>query len=247
MQQATVNLFADMGVQPTTLMPGLTPQRRRPTRPHRRPRSPLRRPAPACPTVGRDHQRNRHRHRRRLVAGVEVSTDGGPTWHPVTGMSTRAPRSPGPTPGSRTETRRPRSGPARSTTAATSRLPARDDGQRQLPLLDLGTALPQGRRSVTRRRSRSASSSDRHPAPSPDPVLQGHRQHRYAHRKPVDLERPMLATATFTGETASGWQLVSFSGPSLNMNRPTSPPTTLPGALLLRRRDTCIQPPGARA
>ena len=88
MQQATVNLFAMMGVQPATLMSGLVPG-----------------PAPnytAPPTstitspsggatftngstvtvsgTATDAGGG-------VVAGVEVSTDGGSTWHPVTTMS----------------------------------------------------------------------------------------------------------------------------------------------------------------
>ena len=92
MQQATVNLLADMGAQPATLMSGLVAGHRvRPT-PRRRPRrSPRRRPArtftngstvtvtgTATDTGGG------------VVAGVEVSTDGGTTWHPVTTMSAAA-------------------------------------------------------------------------------------------------------------------------------------------------------------
>ena len=36
--------------------------------------------------AGHGH-RHRRRHRRRVVAGVEVSTDGGATWHPATGTT----------------------------------------------------------------------------------------------------------------------------------------------------------------
>ena len=46
------------------------------------------------------------------------------------------------------------------------------------------------------------------------PLLQGHRQHRHAHRHPLD-RRPgsRLATGTFTGETATGWQQLTFATP----------------------------------
>ena len=90
MQQATVNLFADMGVQPYAL--------------HRRPERPRR--------VDRHHRADLDDHRARptgrrsptartvtvagtaadtgggVVAGVEVSVDGGTTWHPATGTTT---------------------------------------------------------------------------------------------------------------------------------------------------------------
>ena len=90
MQQATVNLLADMGnVQPVTLMSGLVPATavdghhaadvdhhvaRRRARP-----SPTAAPSPSPerpPTAAAAWS-----------PGVEVSTDGGSTWHPVTTMS----------------------------------------------------------------------------------------------------------------------------------------------------------------
>ena len=87
MQQAQVNLFADMGAQPTTLMTGLV----------------------AGDQVDRHHRADGHASSSPAasaaiangtevtltgtaadvgggrVAGVEVSTDGGATWHPATG------------------------------------------------------------------------------------------------------------------------------------------------------------------
>ena len=88
MQQAQVNLLADMGAQPTTLMTG--PGRRRQVHRHRR-------------THGHDHLAGRGAADANgasvtvtgtatdagggRVAGVEVSTDGGATWHPATGTT----------------------------------------------------------------------------------------------------------------------------------------------------------------
>ena len=88
MQQATVNLLADMGAQPASLMPGLTPATASTdTTP---PTSTITSPSQgatfsdgsavtisgtATDTGGG------------VVAGVEISTDGGSTWHPVTTMS----------------------------------------------------------------------------------------------------------------------------------------------------------------
>ena len=63
------------------------------------------------------------------------------------------------------------------------------------------------------------------------PLLQGRRQHRHPHRQPVDRDGTRLATATFTGETATGWQQVSFANPvAVTAARPTSPATTRPTA-----------------
>ena len=88
MQQATVNIFADMGVQPTTLQSGLTTAAASTdTTP---PSSTIVSPAngstvalgsilingTATDTGGG------------VVAGVEVSVDGGATWHPAIGRAT---------------------------------------------------------------------------------------------------------------------------------------------------------------
>ena len=85
-QQATVNLLADMGVQPATLQTGLVPAAS--STDTIAPTSIIRSPAPgssflvgstvtisgtAADTGGG------------VVAGVEVSTDGGTTWHPASG------------------------------------------------------------------------------------------------------------------------------------------------------------------
>jgi hypothetical protein len=88
MQQATVNLFADMGIQPATLQPGLlTATQSTDTVP---PASLITSPASgstvrvgtsvnitgtAADTGGG------------VVGGVEVSVDGGTTWHPATGRA----------------------------------------------------------------------------------------------------------------------------------------------------------------
>ena len=91
MQQATVNLFADMGVQPATLESDLVPATAAAdtTAPTSTITSPS---AGATFTNGStvtitgtatDSGGG-------VVAGVEVSTDGGSTWHPVTTMSAAA-------------------------------------------------------------------------------------------------------------------------------------------------------------
>jgi hypothetical protein len=88
MQQATVNLFADMGAQPTTLISGLTAaaastDATAPTSAISSPSqgatlsdgSPVTISGTATDSGGG------------VVAGVEVSTDGGTTWRPATTMS----------------------------------------------------------------------------------------------------------------------------------------------------------------
>jgi hypothetical protein len=85
MQQATVNLFADMGVLPTTLISGLTqPSKSTDTT---APTSRITSPGSGTSVVqdaivnviGTASDTGGG-----VVAAVEVSTDGGDTWHPVT-------------------------------------------------------------------------------------------------------------------------------------------------------------------
>ena len=87
-QQATVNLFADMGVQPTTLQSGIAPaSQSTDTTP---PTSTITYPTnganihtgTAITVTGNASDSGG------VVAGVEFSFDGGSTWHPANGRST---------------------------------------------------------------------------------------------------------------------------------------------------------------
>ncbi len=89
MQQATVNLFADMGVQPATLQAGLLPAAAStdsvpPTAIINAPAagSALQADVPITVTGTASDSGGG------IVAAVEVSVDGGRTWHPATGMAT---------------------------------------------------------------------------------------------------------------------------------------------------------------
>ena len=84
-QQATVNLFADMGVQPASLEPDLVPAA--PSTDKTAPFSKIASPADGTTVAGgtvtiagtaSDAGGG-------VVAAVEVSVDGGKTWHPATG------------------------------------------------------------------------------------------------------------------------------------------------------------------
>ena len=85
MQQATVNLFADMGAQPTTLISGLVSAS--PSTDTTPPTSTI-----TSPSAGSNLQDGNQvtisgtasDSGGGVVAGVEVSTDGGGTWHPAT-------------------------------------------------------------------------------------------------------------------------------------------------------------------
>ena len=86
-QQATVNLFADMGVQPLTLSDALTLAEI--STDDEAPTSILTHPGVAAEltcghTIIRGTARDSGGGR---IAGVEVSTDGGDTWHPAVGRA----------------------------------------------------------------------------------------------------------------------------------------------------------------
>ncbi|HVN11848.1 MAG TPA: N,N-dimethylformamidase beta subunit family domain-containing protein, partial [Kineosporiaceae bacterium] len=87
MQQATVNLFADMGAQPYALISGLTAAA--PSTDTTAPTSTITAPT-AGTTVGDGGKitiSGTASDVGGVVAGVEVSTDGGTTWHPATGTT----------------------------------------------------------------------------------------------------------------------------------------------------------------
>ena len=85
MQQATVNVFADMGAQPATLEAGLVPASA-PTN-TTPPSSAITSPSTGA-TVGDGSTVNltgtASAQNGAVVSGVEISTDGGSTWHPAT-------------------------------------------------------------------------------------------------------------------------------------------------------------------
>jgi Domain of unknown function (DUF4082)/Bacterial Ig-like domain/Bacterial Ig domain/Abnormal spindle-like microcephaly-assoc'd, ASPM-SPD-2-Hydin len=87
MQQATINLFADMGAQPTTLQSGLVAaSKSSDTTP---PNSTITSPVSGG-TVQAGSQTTitgTATDTGGAVAGIEVSTDGGTTWHPATGRA----------------------------------------------------------------------------------------------------------------------------------------------------------------
>jgi hypothetical protein len=88
MQQATVNLFADMAVQPATLQTGLVAAT--PSTDTDPPISTVTFPASDA-AVERNHivvVNGTASDSFGVVAGVEVSGDGGATWHPAAGLET---------------------------------------------------------------------------------------------------------------------------------------------------------------
>jgi hypothetical protein len=214
MRQATVNLFADMGAQPGTLQSGLTAATAStdttgPSAVITSPAagasvqagSPVTIAGTATDTGGG------------VVGGVEVSTDNGATWHPATGRA------------SWTYTWNPKvSGPA------TIRVRAADDSANVGPDATAGVTV--GARSCPC----SIWGSGVTPAGGADPDTTGTelgtkfradvagrvtaiRFYKHSPNTGTHVGHlwtaagTLLATVTFTGETASGWQQANFSTP----------------------------------
>jgi hypothetical protein len=214
MQQATVNLLADMGAQPGTLQPGLVAASA--STDGAAPTATFTSPPPASVTSGTpvtiggtagDAGGG-------VVGGVEVSTDNGATWHRAEGRTvwsyTWVPQQPGPT---------------------TVRARATDDsGNTQSP----GASVPV----TVQPRSCPCSiwSNSTVPAvpastdarayelglrfrPLVNGFVTGVRFYKGAGNTGTHTGKlwtntgVQLATTTFTGETASGWQSQSFSTP----------------------------------
>ena len=83
LQQATVNLFADMGIQPSNLQDDLVPAER--STDVMAPVSTIVSPNPGVVAEGAVTIRGTATDSEGVVGGVEVSTNGGQTWHPAVG------------------------------------------------------------------------------------------------------------------------------------------------------------------
>ena len=212
-KQATVNFLADMGVQPATLQSGLvaatasTATRAAPTVAITN--------APAA-TVGAPYTfSGTVTDAGGQVAGVEVSSDGGTTWHPADVGRGRRRRGATPSrPGSRASSR---CGHGPSTTRPTCPPPVSASaaaGPRQCPCSIWSDATVPGtpdtpdptavevgvkwRASVQRLRARACGSTRAPATPDRTPDRCG------------ATTGQRLATGTFENETATGWQTLVF-------------------------------------
>jgi len=215
MQQATVNLFADMGVQPGTLQSGLlaaTASTDR-TPPH----STITSPASgatvysgtATTIVGTAVDSGGG-----VVGGVEVSTDGGVTWHPANGLGNWTYTWNVSTPGTFTLMSRavddsgnietPSAGP--SVTAAAHDCPCDAWTSSSTPsLVDSGdgSAVELGVKFRT----------------DYNGYINGIRFYKASANTGTHVGHlwsasgTLLGSVTFTGETGSGWQQANFSSP----------------------------------
>jgi methionine-rich copper-binding protein CopC len=215
MQQATVNLFADMGVQPTTLQPGLVTASASTD-------VTAASAAIASPAAGATINpgttvtiSGSATDVGGVVAGVELSTDGGVTWHPANGRGTWTytwtPNTPG---------------------QYSLRARAVDDsGNLQNPAASVAVTVPGQTGNGTQIWSSAAVPSV--PA-DPDTAsvevgvklrsdvagfITGIRFYKGSGNTGTHVGHlwsqagSLLASATFTGETATGWQQVNFATP----------------------------------
>ena len=217
MQQATVNLFADMGAQPGTLMTGLTAAT--PSSDATAPKSTITSPAAnssiapgtqvtvsgtATDTGGG------------VVGGVEVSTDGGTTWHRATGRGTWT-----------------YTWAAGSSGNSTLRSRATDDsGNLESPSAGVAVTVGTGNQTCpctiwpSGTTPAVASESDSNAVEvgvkfraDADGRISGLRFYKGAGNTGTHVGHlwtragTLLATATFANETATGWQQVNFATP----------------------------------
>ena len=208
-----VNLFADMGAQPAHAASAGSCAATRDDRHHARRPSTITAPPDDRRRrhAGHDH-RHRDRQRRRSVAGVEISTDGGDDVAPGDGHDELDLQR-----GSRTATRRRRSSARATDDSGNTETPGRRRARRASTARARSgapTSTPPDRR-LRRpdRRSRSAMKfkSDAS-APSPASASTSPPRNTGTHTGSLwTADGQRLAQATFTGETASGWQTVTFS------------------------------------
>jgi hypothetical protein len=215
MQQATVNLFADMGVQPGTLQSGLTAATQ--STDHTPPTSTITSPAPGASVQGGSQVTitgTAVDAGGGVVAAVDVSYDGGTTWHPATGRGSWSyvwtPAYPGPatimsravddsgnieTPGSGA-TVTATDEPCPCSIWSSSTTPVTVDGGD-------GSAIEVGVKFTSDQNG----------------FISGIRFYKSAANTGTHIGNlwtsggTQLASATFTNESASGWQQVMFSEP----------------------------------
>ncbi len=218
MQQATVNLFADMGAQPATLQAGLTAATASTdtsapgsaiTSPAAGSNLPLGSPVTITGTAA-DAGLG-------VVAGVEVSVDGGTTWHPATGREAW----------SYAWT------PAASGSVTIKSRAVDDSGNVETPSAGVVVTVGGGGTDCTTNCTIWPGTVPGIPDSGPDSAVElgvkfradfdgtitGIRFYKASTNTGTHVGNlwsssgQLLASATFSGETASGWQQVNFSSP----------------------------------
>ena len=215
MQQATVNLFADMGVQPATLQSGLVPASASTDRTP--PTSAITSPASGS-TVSTGNavtiSGTASDGGGGVVAGVEISVDGGSTWHPANGRASW----------SYTWT------PTQIGTTTVKSRAVDDSGNLETPSAGISiTAAPQDCPCSGWSSTNAPSVPDSGDGGSIEVgvkfradfsgYINGIRFYKSSANTGTHVGNlwsssgALLASATFSGETASGWQQVNFSAP----------------------------------
>jgi len=209
-QQLTINLLADMGVQPTSLQAGLVAASA--SGDHTAPVVSINQPVSGTIALGtKVTVSGTATDAGGVVAGVEVSVDGGATWHPATGTATWS-----------------YTAPLRSYSATAIQVRATDDS--------LNTSSPVSPSGVTvsgpnvvfgdwtpatlDSGDTSANTLGMVFVPSADGYITGVRFYKSTANTGIHTGTlytstgAVLATGTFTNETASGWQLLTFATPA---------------------------------
>jgi hypothetical protein len=212
MQQATVNLLADMGAQPATLMSGIVPATKSTDT------TPPTATITSIPSTVADGAQVTISGTATdagggVVAGVEISTDGGTTWHPATGTSSWS-----------------YSWIAHGSPSTTVKVRAVDDsGNLQTP--GAGSTISITCPCSLWGQNWNVPTADRDSG-DPTPVevgvkftadkfgtISGLRFYKATTNTGTHVgslwtaDGQLLAQATFSGESASGWQTVTFSSP----------------------------------
>ncbi|PZG16324.1 hypothetical protein C1I95_17935 [Micromonospora craterilacus] len=209
MQQAVINLFADMGVQPATLMTGLVAATA--STDGTAPTVSITTPA-AGATVARGSQVTITGTASDVggrVAGVEVSTNDGASWHPATGTTSWS-----------------YSFHAAGLSTQVVRVRAIDDSvnigaaaTREFQLTGPNTLFGQRVPKTPAVDEASAVELGVRFTPQTDGYVTGVRFYKGTGNTGTHLGRlwtnsgELLANGTFTGETATGWQTLTFATP----------------------------------
>ncbi|MGX7678021.1 DUF4082 domain-containing protein [Jatrophihabitans sp. DSM 45814] len=210
MQQATINMLADMHALPTTLMPGMVAATA--STDTQAPTSTITSPAAgasiangATVTVTGTSVDNGGG----IVAGVEVSVDGGNRWHPATGTTSWSYT--GVLHGTGTGNIRVRA----TDDSANTETPKLASATSNCPCSLFGTAVPKtvdaGDTSGVELGVRFNSDTDGY--------ISGVRFYKAAGNTGTHIgslwtsSGSLLATGTFTSETATGWQTLQFASP----------------------------------
>ena len=206
-QQLTINVLADMGVQTTTLQPGLVAASA--SSDHTAPVVTITAPATGDVPFGTlVTVSGTAADAAGVVGSVEVTVDGGATWHPATGTTTWS-----------------YTGPLRSYSATAIQVRATDDSlNTSVPVSPAGITVS-GPNTVFGNWIPSTPDSGDAGAytlgmsfvPSIDGLISGVRFYKSAANTGThtgtlySATGAVLATGTFTGESASGWQTLTFA------------------------------------